>query len=50
VAEEALTTIAETGRQSLQEMRRIVRTLRSDTDGGTEVVSAPKMADVPALV
>jgi len=48
-ARQALMTISETGREALQEMRRIVRTLRSDTDT-VDVTSAPTLADLPALV
>ena len=49
IAQEALTTISETGREALQEMRHIVRTLRSDKDV-VDVTSAPRLADLPALV
>jgi len=48
-AQEALGTISETGREALAEMRRIVRTLRSDSDQ-IDVTSAPTLADLPQLV
>ena len=48
-ASQALVTISETGREALQEMRRIVRTLRSDQDS-VDMTSAPTLADLPALV
>jgi len=48
-ARQALVTISETGREALQEMRRIVRTLRSDQDT-VDMTSAPTLADLPALV
>jgi signal transduction histidine kinase len=51
---QALSTIAETGREALQEMRHIVRILRSDVevDGGDTIEwrSAPTVSDFPALV
>jgi signal transduction histidine kinase len=47
---QALSTISETGREALQEMRRIVRTLRSDRDVAVELASAPGIADIPALI
>ncbi|MCL2785450.1 MAG: histidine kinase [Propionibacteriaceae bacterium] len=49
-AHEALATISETGREALQEMRRIVRTLRSESDEPPEISSAPGLADIEALV
>ena len=49
VAHQALSTISETGRESLQEMRRIVRTLRSETEE-VDVVSAPSLRDIPLLI
>lgn len=49
LAELALGTISETGREALQEMRRIVRTLRSDSDGTDDIASAPGLADIPSL-
>ena len=51
VAQEALDTIAETGREALHEMRRIVGVLRSGA--GREHASyapAPRLADLPDLV
>lgn len=51
VAEEALDTIAETGREALHEMRRIVGVLRS-TPGATaaDFAPAPSLDDLPDLV
>jgi signal transduction histidine kinase len=49
-AQQALQTITDTGRESLQEMRRIVRTLRSDSPTNPEVVSSPQLSDISALV
>ena len=48
-AEKVLTTISETGREALYEMRRIVRTLRSDKDGRTEISSAPSLSGITTL-
>lgn len=47
VAVEALETIAATGRQSLQEMRRLLGLLRVGDSG---VAPQPRLADVPRLV
>jgi len=51
-ATEALTTIAETGREALTEMRRIVGVLRSEPemDVSAEFTPAPRLADIPELV
>ena len=49
-AEQALTNISDTGREALQEMRRIVRMLRADSDGAADMKSAPGIADIPALI
>ncbi|GAB3708442.1 sensor histidine kinase [Mariniluteicoccus flavus] len=48
-AQEALATIAETGRESLEEMRRIVGVLRSDRDD-TAYAPTPSFADIPEMV
>lgn len=51
VAQVALTTIAETGREALREMRRIVGVLREDpTDSQAEFAPAPGLVDLPDLV
>jgi signal transduction histidine kinase len=51
-AREAVTAIAETGRNSLAEMRRMLAVLREDDDGGDRLPHdpAPRLAQVPALV
>ncbi|WP_052462313.1 sensor histidine kinase [Nigerium massiliense] len=50
-AEEALTTVAEIGRESLHEMRRIVGVLRgSPQPRDAEFAPAPGLADIPDLV
>jgi signal transduction histidine kinase len=49
-AQLALTTISETGREALEEMRRIVRTLRSEADVAAETLSAPTLGDISSLV
>jgi signal transduction histidine kinase len=50
-AEAALDTIAETGRQALTDMRRIVGVLRDDPSGETaEYAPKPGLADIPELV
>ncbi|MCL2482862.1 MAG: histidine kinase [Propionibacteriaceae bacterium] len=49
-AQQVLTTISETGHEAMQEMRRIVRTLRADTDTNVDIASAPRLADLPLLV
>lgn len=54
VATQALTTIAETGREALGEMRRILGVLRSDPGGEdtatTEFAPAPRLEDIRDLV
>ncbi len=50
VAEQALTTIAETGRESLYEMRRIVGVLRGGPDARADFAPAPSLRDIPDLV
>lgn len=45
----ALDTIAEVGRESLQEMRRIVGVLRG-SPAGADFAPAPRLADIPDLV
>lgn len=50
-ATEALTTIAETGREALGEMRRILGVLRSEPDvDQTDFAPAPRLQDIPELV
>jgi signal transduction histidine kinase len=49
-AQQALSQISDTGREALHEMRRIVRTLRSSTERGLNMSSAPNLADLSALV
>lgn len=51
VAVEALSTIAETGREALTEMRRIVGVLREGTDvDPADFAPAPHLEDIPDLV
>ncbi len=52
VAAEALDTIAETGREALHEMRRIVGVLRADPDAEDRPTFAPSptLRDIPDLV
>ncbi|MDR1767580.1 MAG: sensor histidine kinase [Propionibacteriaceae bacterium] len=48
---QALDTIAETGREALTEMRRILGVLRSGpSDGDIDYAPTPKLADIPDLV
>ncbi len=51
---QALETISDSGHEALQEMRRIVRLLRSDVDeavdGPLGLASAPRLDDLPALI
>lgn len=49
---EALDTIAETGREALQEMRRIVGVLRAEPadEDSTAYAPTPTLADIPELV
>jgi signal transduction histidine kinase len=50
-ATEALTTIAETGREALSEMRRIVGVLREEpSQAQADFAPAPTLADIPELV
>ena len=49
-AQQALSTIADTGRESLAEMRRIVYMLRTDSAPEAEQAAAPRLSAVPALV
>ena len=52
-AVEALDTIAETGREALHEMRRIVGVLRGapgSSEGRADYAPAPRLADIPDLV
>lgn len=50
VAVEALDTIAETGREALHEMRRIVGVLRGGPREKVEYTPAPVLGDIPELV
>lgn len=49
-ASEVLGTIADTGRNALVEMRRIVGLLRAEDGGATEYGPAPSLDDLPDLV
>jgi len=49
-ATEALTTIAETGREALMEMRRILGVLRDPNSGAADFAPAPRLEDIPDLV
>lgn len=49
-AEEVLGTIAETGREALGEMRRIVGVLRSDAPPAAEYTPTPGLADLPEML
>jgi signal transduction histidine kinase len=51
-ATQALTTIAETGREALSEMRRILGVLREGPEprGRVEFAPAPRFSDIPDLV
>ncbi len=51
-ATEALTTIAETGREALNEVRRILGVLRAEPDSGplADFAPAPRLDDIPDLV
>lgn len=49
MAQQALTTIADTSRTSLAEMRAMVRLLRGESEEGEEYVPAPGLADIPSL-
>lgn len=51
-ATEALTTIAETGREALSEMRRILGVLREAPEPGlpADFAPAPRLTDIPELV
>ena len=49
-ARQALATISDTGRESLQEMRRIVRMLRSDAEDAATMASSPRVSDIPSLI
>jgi signal transduction histidine kinase len=48
-ATQALTTIADTGREALVEMRRILGVLRDDP-GDADFTPAPRLEDIPDLV
>ena len=50
VARDALASIETTSRAAMQEMRRLLAVLRDDADGGPDLVPAPGLADVEALV
>ncbi len=51
-ATQALTTIAETGREALSEMRRILGVLREgpEASGRADFAPAPRLTDIPDLV
>ena len=51
-ATQALTTIAETGREALSEMRRILGVLRDEPEPGRQAdfAPAPRLTDIPELV
>lgn len=49
-AQEALATIAETGREALDEMRRIVGVLRSTDQGDPAYAPMPSLADIADMV
>lgn len=49
-AEEVLGTIAETGREALGEMRRIVGVLRADAPPTPEYAPTPGLADLPEML
>ncbi|MCA0253061.1 MAG: sensor histidine kinase [Actinobacteria bacterium] len=50
-ATQALTTIADTGREALVEMRRILGVLRDDPESSTaDFAPAPRLEDIPELV
>lgn len=49
-AEEVLGTIAETGREALSEMRRIVGVLRSDDTPNADYTPTPGLADLPEMI
>lgn len=49
-AAEALETIAETGREALTEMRRIVGVLRNDPNQRADFAPNPSLIDIPAMV
>lgn len=51
-ATQALTTIADTGREALVEMRRILGVLRDGPESGTDAdfAPAPRLQDIPDLV
>lgn len=49
-AAEALETIAETGREALTEMRRIVGVLRNDPNQRADFAPNPGLLDIPAMV
>lgn len=46
----ALSTISETGREALTEMRRIVGVLRDGSEGNAEFVPNPGLDDIPGMV
>ena len=49
-ARESLTTVADTGRNALAEMRRLLGVLRSDEPGGEDRAPQPGLAQLPELV
>jgi signal transduction histidine kinase len=50
VADEALTTIEETSRTALREMRRLLDVLRTDAEPAAELAPQPDLAGITALV
>jgi len=50
MAAQVLTTIAETSRTSLAEMRSMVRLLRGEGEDSDDYVPAPRLEDIPELV
>src|SRR5690606_11832654 len=49
-ADEALTTIEETGRTALREMRRLLTVLRTEAEPAAELAPQPGLAGIEALV
>jgi len=49
-ARESLSTVADTGRNALSEMRRLLGVLRSDEPGGEDRAPQPGLAQLPELV
>jgi signal transduction histidine kinase len=49
-AKAALAAVRDSGKQSLEELRRMLGMLRPDADGVTQLTPQPGLADLPALV